>query len=485
MKEAYQVGKSQPGTSCSSQPHLENIVKKSRILTFICVCLTLVLIAGIDMGNAAQLDSINGGGSPADFPWLFQIAESVSGNEVGQYASLAFHPASNKPYISHYDATQQELHLTYPVDVGGNCGTDNAWYCEVVDTDGDVGKFSSVDLYYNSSSSDRKIGVAYYDATNAALKVAIWSCSLIGSCGWSISTIQQGIANVSSFGRYASLKFDSLGAAHIAYHSENSFGDEALRYVSYVGSGGNCGVGSALDKWECDIVESGPNTGTHISLDLTGNDAPYIAFYDISPGEMRVCNHTGNSWACATIDNVSYGFPSIALDQSNRAHIAYYDGVSGMLKYAHYVGSGGNCGLNAYRCDNITAIGTGLTQVGISLAMDTGNTPVIAYQNASDPMGFSTLDIARPISAYVGKVAGNCGPMVGIIPQWQCDTLDDAAQGGGGGHLYEADYVSVDVGITGLASVAYYEYDDYYGEGRLKYAYQQRVYDVFLPLVIK
>jgi hypothetical protein len=117
--------------------------------------------------------------------------------------------------------------------------------------------------------------------------------------------------------------------------------------------------------------------------------------------------------------------------------------------------------------------------------MDTGDSPIIAYQNASDLLGFPTLDIARPISVYTGMIAGNCGPVVGIIPQWQCDTLDDATQGGGGGHLFEAEYVSTAVDITGLASVAYYEYDDYYGEGRLKFTYQQRIYEVFLPLAIR
>jgi hypothetical protein len=113
------------------------------------------------------------------------------------------------------------------------------------------------------------------------------------------------------------------------------------------------------------------------------------------------------------------------------------------------------------------------------------NQPMIAYQNSSDPMGFSTLDIARPLSDYPGQTAGNCGPLVGIIPQWQCDTLDNADQGGGGGYLYEADYVAASIDPTGLAMIAYYEYDDFYTEGRLKIAYQERVENTYLPLIIK
>ncbi len=443
----------------------------------------MIILAVLVIGPAAQASQDDG--FTANNPWQFEIAEAISGEKVGQHTALAFHPANNKPYISHYNATSKDLHLTYPVDQNGNCGTNNAWYCEVVDSAGDVGQYSSIAIYDNGSASTRKTGIAYYDATSRALKTAIWSCPTIGPCGWNISTIQQGTIGVSDFGRFASLAFNSLGVAHISYYYENSFGDDALMYASYVGSGGDCGIGSAAGKWECETVVSGANTGMHTSLDLTSNDAPYIAFYAISPGEMRVCNRTGTSWACAVIDSAGYGFPSLVLDQSNRAHIAYYDEFSGMLRYAHYVGLGnGNCGLNAYQCDPITNLGAGLSPVGLSLAMDSSDQPIIAYQNASDPLGFSTLNIARPISAH-GQVAGNCGPVVGIVPQWLCDTLDDATQDGGGGHLYEADYVSAAVDLTGLAAIAYYEYDDYHAEGRLKFAYQVRQEKIYLPLIIK
>ena len=111
-----------------------------------------------------------------------------------------FPSANNKPYISHYNATTQDLHLTYPVDQNGNCGTNNDWYCEVVDSVGDVGQYSSIAIYDHGTASTRKTGIAYYDATNRALKTAIWSCPTIGPCGWNISTIQQGTIGVSDLG---------------------------------------------------------------------------------------------------------------------------------------------------------------------------------------------------------------------------------------------------------------------------------------------
>ena len=448
----------------------------------ILIAASLFGLGSIHMGQAAHPTEIEGGGSPADYPWQLATLHTSTGGDFGQHNAIAFSPSTTKPYISYYNAIAKDLRLIYPVESNGNCGPDNGWYCETVDSQGDVGQYSSID--YFSQAGTNKIGIAYFDATNHALKAAIWSCPTFLPCGWSISMIEQGTIGVSNFGRYASLKFDALGAAHITYYNENSFINDSLKYASYVGSGGNCGIGSATGKWLCETVVSGANTGAHSSLDLTSNDAPYIAFTVTSSNEVRVCNRTGTSWACATIDNASYGFPSLVLDQSNHAHIAYYDGNNGMLKYAHYIGSGGNCGLNAYQCDNIKAIGTGLSQVGLSLDMYM-NQPMIAYQNSSDPLGFSTLDIARLLSDYPGKTAGNCGPVVGIIPQWQCDTLDNADQGGGGGNLYEADYVAAAIDPTGLAMIAYYEYDDYHTEGRLKIAYQERLEKIYLPLIIK
>ena len=71
--------------------------------------------------------------------------------------------------------------------------------------------------------------------------------------------------------------------------------------------------------------------------------------------------------------------------------------------------------VDAYQCDPITNLGAGLSPVGLSLAMDSSDQPIIAYQNASDPLGFSTLDVARPISAH-GFAAGTVDQWSGLSP---------------------------------------------------------------------
>ncbi len=93
----------------------------------------------------------------------------------------------------------------------------------------------------------------------------------------------------------------------------------------------------------------------------------------------------------------------------------------------------------------------------------------------SDDIGISIgahLAPIRPALAH-GATVGNCGPIVNLFHRWQCATIDDATQGGGAGHLYEAAFASVAVDPNGLAAIAYNEIDDYFNEGRLKVAYQE------------
>jgi hypothetical protein len=445
---------------------------RSRTFFFVLVVAAVVLTIG---ASVVQADP------PANSPWSLETIASITGGDVGQFASIAFSEANGKPYISYYDETNQDLRLIYPHATSGNCGPNNQWYCEAPDTVGDVGQYSSIDYYTDSVGGIYKIGIAYYDATNQTLKAAIWSSDAFPSPGWTVSTIDDGSIPSLNFwvGRYASLKFDSTGAAHIAHTETVSvFGTvtHGIRYAYAVAGGGNCGLGTAAGRWQCDyITGSSTSLDVFVSLDLTTADVPAVVYSDSGSGSLRICVKTGADWPCFSIDSSAGGPVSLAIDQSDLPHIGYYDSDNGTLKYATYVGSGGNCGLNGatylYQCDVLDTIGEGQSQVGLSLAMDPDDYPVIAYEDASDPMGFSVLNVARPALAH-GATVGNCGPIVNLFHRWQCTTIDDATQGGGAGHLYEAAFASVAVDPNGLAAIAYNEIDDYFDEGRLKVAYQ-------------
>ena len=105
----------------------------------------------------------------------------------------------------------------------------------------------------------------------------------------------------------------------IAYF--NPLGSTSLAVATYVGSGGNCGEGSATGKWQCDIVEASSGTSYSIkefnpSITITSKGTPVIA----------------------------YTAEELNLDKA-------------FLKAATYVGSGGNCGEGSatgkWQCDVI------------------------------------------------------------------------------------------------------------------------------------
>lgn len=453
---------------------------------------------------SGQPQSLDAALLPQDSPWNFTTIHAMTGQDLGKHAALAFAPDNNQPYISYYDASNKDLMLANPVKSGGNCGPDNGWYCRTIDATGDVGSYSSIDIYPGIFGN--VIGISYYDATNKALKYAEFFC-VLAPCSWNIATVQDpGIFLGPTYGSFSSMKFDSQGKAHIAYYGTSTTHSGArgwLAYAHQVDSGGNCGRDAAEGKWQCDQVDadnlnpsSGQQVGSYPSLDLNGSDEPRIAYYDSSNKVLKYarggasagnCGVSGD-WQCDVIDDsadVGIG-ASLHIDKgaSDSPLIAYYDKTNGKLRYASIPSSGANCGpdfitpgTKIWRCVDIDTIGAGLIKApGISIAASgDGSNIYIAYQDASDDLAPATLKVAHP------EILGNCGPKALTFFTWECSTVDDASYGSG--YLSEADYVSVAVNQSGMAGIAYYESDSYYNEGHLKFAYQYS--QLFLPMMRK
>ena len=424
----------------------------------------------------------------AYLPWtIARVAPTdvTSSDDLGAYASTAIQ--DGKVLIAYYDATNKDLKMARLVGSGGNCGPGNTWSCETVDSDGDVGKYASIATGGQLLGNP---GIAYYDATNYALKFAAYWCTP-HTCSWSISTLQSGNSLGMKRGWFASLKFASDGTPHIAYYA-TSLSGQSLRHAYYVGSGGNCGES---DTWQCDTIDSGTDIGQYASLDLDDADQVRIAYYDGGNGYLKYAQQVSsggncgpsNTWSCDTLDSTADVGRSASLrvnrETGNQPAIAYYDKTNGQLKYARWVGSGGNCGYNSstfeyeWQCDALDDMGVASSPVGTSLALDEQGYPFIAYQDASDDQSPATLNVARPTNA-LDKIQGNCGPKVGLLYTWQCDTMD-----GGGSWTDEADYASIAVASNGLATIAYHEIDSYYNGGRLKIAYQS--FRIFMPVIIR
>jgi len=420
----------------------------------------------------------------ATAPWFRETVDSP--NNVGQHVSVAIDPVTGTTYISYYDATEKELRMAKHVGSGGNCGLDNSWNCETVDDSGEVGQYSSIAI----NPSNGLPGIAYYDATNYALKLAIRYVF-----DWTITTIDDPLFGIT--GLYTSLKFDSTGKARIAYYSSN-FPAGSLRYAKYVGGG--AGNNCTDNDYQCDTIDSGDHVGRYASLSLDGSDRPRIAYYDGGNDNLKFAAYgvwhiaancgPGNSWTCWMVDGPGDvgQFASLSMNPATggQPHIAYYDATNEELKYATYQGSG-NCGLNPqsfkfeWQCDEIESVGTGTHPMGVSLAVDGAGYPLIAYQNATEgPLGMGTLKVARPVAA-LNQLVGNCGP-VSLFYTWQCDTLLPL---GPNYYIYyrPADYVGIDLNSAGLATIAYYGYYTNTGGGDLQVTYQ--MLQTFLPLIVK
>ncbi len=437
----------------------EEVMRTRNVFGLMLSVMLLLLAAGSGLARGAQpvgYPAASGANADpaANAPWFIETVDPALG--VGSHVSVAIDD-SGTTYISYYDVTNTALKMAKHVGSGGNCGTDNAWECETVDGDviGDVGKYSSIAI----------------DPTTNLPAIAYWGVSFYlasgGSGNWNILTIDSG------YGDYASLKFDSSGAAHIAYRRYNSTG--YLRYATRVGGGaGNCGG----NNYQCDTIDSGSGVGHYPSLALDGSGQPRIA-YDGGSNDLMYAYQDGGYWTIREILPTNSGqYASLDVDVNNGdlPHIAHYDANNGKLGYAVYVGSNGNCGLSSsstkleWQCDEIDSMGTNSHTRDVSLAVDKAGFPIVAYHKyiIGDPFSIVSFNLARPAAA-LGLQSGNCGPQ----NLWQCERIRHYGHSG--------DYSAIAVNPSGLATIAYYN-SEYFGA--LKVAYQQ-FHKVFLPLVMK
>jgi hypothetical protein len=471
---------------------------------YLCFVLSAALILlGISSGMAfypahigdSQLTSLDNSSS-AMAPWFIDTV--VSTGNIGQHVSVAIDPGSGMTFISYYDQDLGgTLNLARYLGSSSNCGPDNVWHCQILDSLGSVGEYNSIATY--PSGDGVKVIISYYDFTWGALKY-IDGYAEASTFTFDTYTIDTGNpANGYSKGMHTSVKFDSAGTPHIAYQYNSTFTNEAQLYAYWVGDGtGNCGEGDVEGDWQCDTIFNDEGVGMYASLDIDGSDRPSIAFYDADNGYPWVASHIGsggncgptNDWYCRSVHQAALDtgkYVSLVVEDSGLAHIAYYNASDETLEYATWVGSGGNCGFSSisikyeWQCEWIDDMGTTLSPpMGISIALDTDGYPIIAYQDASDDLAPAALKLARPHVVLDPNIVPNCGPQ-DLFHLWYCGFIDT----GGSFDVAEAGSVSMALNPAGLATIAYHEHDSYVypSQGKVKIAYQRLQY--FLPITLK
>jgi hypothetical protein len=132
-------------------------------------------------------------------PATFQTIDSDG--DVGKHTSLALN-SNGFPVISYYDETENDLKVA--VCNNATCSTPTI---TPVDTPGEVGKYTTLAL----TSSDYPI-ISYYDETNNDLKIAV--CNDIACTNPTLTRVD----SPGTVGQYNSLALDSDGYPVVSYY---------------------------------------------------------------------------------------------------------------------------------------------------------------------------------------------------------------------------------------------------------------------------
>ena len=175
------------------------------------------------------------GSGPIEYEWNVSLAISSTGRVA----------------LTYYDNNTRQLVFAELVD--------DEWQFDVVDENGDAGRFSSL-----AFDNDGAPHISYYQADTGTVRYAT-----SGGNGWvveDVGTLSDVEISFAGARRITAIDIDSTGAPHIV------FGDQGVvRYGSLTGSG-----------WEVsDILSTGDRPfGQLVTFVLDGEDTPHIATYE-------------------------------------------------------------------------------------------------------------------------------------------------------------------------------------------------------------
>jgi MYXO-CTERM domain-containing protein len=270
-------------------------------------------------------------------------------------------------------------------------GGPSGWRGGVAEPGDDVGKYATIAI-----GIDGEPRVAYYDATNGALKYAAHAAA-----GWTVRA--QPIDDTGDAGRYADMVIGTDGRPVVSYNAIEESADTPGAYVSKIkvawaddGGGASWTIYEGLDTvpipcWAalcgeervclastrtcatpedeslcgegcdtgqecvagvCEDVFDAPidfpeGVGIVTGIDLLPDGTPVVVYYDrgawdaaegeVRPhGDLKLAVYNGGTWIVSTLDGGTTDagwYPSLDIDASGQRHVAYVDGISEDLIY--------------------------------------------------------------------------------------------------------------------------------------------------------
>jgi hypothetical protein len=341
--------------------------------------------------------------------WDIEIIDTVG--DVGKFSSLALDSHDN-PHIIYIDETHFPYKLKYAYKIG------STWVCEIIDNYNFTGLTNTGrSIAIDSQDNIHIVYLCYhFDPWWCQVKYAVRTNNT-----WESEILDNTTQNETPV-LYPSLALDKYDKPHIAYIYNTTGNYGGVKYLTYNGS-----------DWVYETVvlpsTTHDSTATLIAVDTFCR--PHITFLD-GAGVYYASKEEG-VWNVSLID---YGFyPNIAVDSSGVPHISYDKETSQGLNLIYAKKN------NGYWENNTVDTNVRLQ---LNIAIDSNDHPHIAYS-------------AKPYEGLL-KYAWFTGS------EWELMEVDEG--------LYESTgtYSSIVIDSNGMPHISYYDsnYDETSGD--LRYA---------------
>ncbi|MBT5122039.1 MAG: hypothetical protein HOM38_04860, partial [Euryarchaeota archaeon] len=193
------------------------------------------------------------------------------------------------------------------------------------------------------------------------------------SGSWDSATIDSG----GNIGGDCFIILDSDDDIHITYYDDTN---NVLKYATKALSSAIAAI-----NWDVSTLDNNGDVGNFGSMAVDDDDTLHVAYYRTTGSSLKYATLVdgGSSWSIETVESTNNigKFTSIALDSNGKPHITYRDVTNTNLRYAHKMGSS---------WVTATIDSTSLSGSGTSLAIDSNDHLHVAYKTNSTEMAYMT-----------------------------------------------------------------------------------------------